>query len=619
MRGQPRRGERGRLSGARDGATHATTPPAGTPFSAARRCGVSEGVAQSTGVAHAAVASMPGHARSRMRTRRAAANGLVRGAGRGPNGRESGSFLVLWSVAAVGLLMLAALAIDLGNVAQRKRQTQNAADAAVLAAVVDLAPAASGSESVAAAEAAAVAAAEHYLIANDPALGSSPNFDACAPMPSSVTPYPGADCFGFFASAGAPPPSAPNGMVVETPPQQVPFSLGRAGGLSGQGVSSIAEASIQTPGAGFLLPFGYSVAGSSGLQCLKTGSGNKAGSCQGFATGSGQFGILDSPRDLVFPASSPAAGNDAVVEADLDLGIDHRLVVWPSGTSIVCDALGPPPSCPAYGAPPAYEADAVAPLTGQTYTLPGPALFTGGFSLDGCTFEPRFTHPSGLTVTTSNCAEANPSAGPNGPYLTNDTFQSTYELNGVHISCYLVSGASSVTDVGSCPPPGDAPTQSSAYLTCYEPNGAPNPTSEPIDQGGIGSGNVWAAGDACFSSLLQSLASSDCASTVSCAPLFAGSIAASPRFGVVPVINTGNGGQASPILGFDGVYLDLAFGNGSKVDAMLAWVFPLWLIQPVSLGSGGGVGTYLGGPFVANLCSLSAPGPLGIASPTGNC
>ena len=57
---------------------------------------------------------------------------------------EEGSFLVIWVLAAVSILLFAALAIDLGNITQTKQHAQNTADSAALSAVGDLAGIAGG-------------------------------------------------------------------------------------------------------------------------------------------------------------------------------------------------------------------------------------------------------------------------------------------------------------------------------------------------------------------------------------------------------------------------------------------------------------------------------------------
>jgi hypothetical protein len=68
------------------------------------------------------------------------------------------------------------------------------------------------------------------------------------------------------------------------------------------------------------------------------------------------------------------------------------------------------------------------------------------------------------------------------------------------------------------------------------------------------------------------------------------------------------------------VFLDSAVAKAGIVDAISAWVFPLSLIQSVPVGSGPGLGSYSGGPYVANLCSLPVVDPVtSIILQAGNC
>jgi hypothetical protein len=375
---------------------------------------------------------------------------------------------------------------------------------------------------------------------------------------------------------------------VVVPSRTTNYTLGKVGGLTNQKVSAVAEASVQNPGAGFLLPFGYDGSGA-GLQCLKTGSGNKAAGCTGFAIGSGNFGILASPRYRIFPGSANGGGQDPYIMADIDLGIDHSLQPYLSG-SVYCDADGGPPSCPGYNNKAPYtDGNYAATQPGQVLNDPGPGLFSGGFTVNGCLISvPRLAHPDGF-LATGSCGQANDNSGPSGPpLLPADTFGSlSPNLNGSHITRYLIGG-----------------TLSALWSSCYQGKGpagsTPNPLADPIDKQ-IGGTNVWTGSlpteDGCLSTAMQA--------KLDTTPIFTSAIAGSPRFGIVPVVNPANGRKGTPINGFEGVFLDSASGMGGKVDAITAWVFPLNWIQPGQV-NGGGNGTFSGGAYVANLCSLPA-------------
>src|ERR1700693_6106115 len=85
---------------------------------------------------------------------------------------EEGVFLFIYALALVSIFLFAALAIDLGNIVQTKQHAQNAADAAAVSAVGDLAPIASGSPA-SAQEQMAVADVESFVSLNYSSIGSS--------------------------------------------------------------------------------------------------------------------------------------------------------------------------------------------------------------------------------------------------------------------------------------------------------------------------------------------------------------------------------------------------------------------------------------------------------------
>lgn len=508
-------------------------------------------------------------------------------------GDESGTVMVIWAVALMALASFAGMAVDLGNIAGTKQHTENAAANAVLAAVVDIAPlypassaSKAGPGTPAVQEALAVSDAESYLTANYPSLAGVDFASGCVgALPAPVYLWPSSNCFGFFNPED---PSLnqsnPTAMAVAVPTQEVSYTFGRAGGLARQAVSGVAYASLKSEDSGYALPLSYTAGGPTGLECLKTGSGNKAGICTGFATGSGDFGVVNSPRYTIFPGSSSSGGNNPVIETDADIGIDHLLNSFQTGDAAICDASSIMSPCTADNATAPYDTANYANVqTGQTINLLAPSLLTGGvLTPDGsCTLGPRFNHPDGF-VATSSCIWDNPASGPTSPRLSatnGDTFGSSYALNGVQVSAYLNANGQSLTS--SCA--GLLPTGDTASNTA-------------VDAGGTGNGNVWTNYDDCVSAILGAGVS---------APIFSANIEQSPRFGVIPLIDTANGTAPVEIEGFLGTYIDLVSGSSNSVDAVRAWLFPLSAIDQ-SPGSGGGLTNYAGGPYVVNLCSLAA-------------
>lgn len=456
------------------------------------------------------------------------------------NGREeAGVVLVIYTLAIVAVLLFAALAFDLGNIAQTKQHAQNAADSAALSAVWDLAPNFNGGI-VANDEIQAVTDVNNYLNHNYSSVQTPLGMTSCGPLPgplpAGVTPSTslpnGTDCVGFY------PAGKPNTIVVVIPGQNVNFTFGRVGGNTSQAVSAMAEASLTSPGPGFELPYAFCIsappltsatncstpsAGIYGLQCLKTGSGGSAnnGACTGQSLGPGNFGEVFSPRYLIYPfqpgnPQKPTAGSDVEI-ADVDLGLDHTLVRNPSAPSNsgnVCDYVGPSSlggTCASFNDGSSLDplgqfvGDAVVTDTGETLNEAGPGLFNADvlpFTVDGCTFTvPRFNHPSGFAAS-GNCSQDNqsssraqtcPSTGslviPCLSSAAASSFGSNLPLNGVHITDYLNgcsappgqpygAGGTGGTQCATSDVTANDPTNSSLW-SCYEGHGPSDDANSP--------------------------------------------------------------------------------------------------------------------------------------------
>ena len=507
---------------------------------------------------------------------------------------ESGAILVLWVSALVAVMGCAAMAVDLGNVAQTKEHAETAVQDAVLAAVPQLATLyVGGSGSASAQEQAAVNVAETYLVDNYAAVAGDFGPSACAGLlPATVSLWPGSDCFGFFNPADpALDTSNPSAMAVALPTRLVNYSLGRAAGLVHQPVSAVAYASLERGiGASGGFPFGYVAGGGVGLECLKTGSGESVAGCTGFATGSGSFGTINSPRYRVFPGTASGGGNNAVIGTDLALGIDHTLNAFgapPAGSTSYCDATSSSKCSGAAGASPStYDwANYVVPQTGQTLTDLAGGLFTGQVTPDrSCTLEPLLAHPDGF-VPSNSCTADNPTSGPSGPYLSSgDTFGSTYTLNGRHISDYLNSAGEA--DTAGCN--ADLPAGVSAATTAIDAT--------------AGGSSVWAGYDGCLAGIMTGFAATPETTVPPNDAIFSSAIEASPRFGQVPIVEPSNGKNPEEIVGFADAYLDMAFAKGGKVGAVLAWIFPPSMVADTVSSSAGAPG-YTGGSYVPFLCS----------------
>lgn len=542
---------------------------------------------------------------------------------------EDGAILVIWAVALVAIMGLVALAIDLGNIAQTKQHTANAAQDAVLSAVTDLSVLApGGTGAITATDCGyqsgfsvlqeAVACAEDYLSKNYTSSGealpssidanANSTYDSCgSALPSTMYFVPGENCFGFFNPSDSSKNSTnPNAMAVAVPARTVKYTFGQVAGLTSQNVSSTAYASIQTADNGYILPYGFATGGSYGYNCLKDTSGNT--SCLG-ALLDGQFGLIDNPRYVIFPYEDTSNGvKSYALLANADLGVDHPLVPYPASGSVsrVCDWQTVLNGCDSdnYVAP--YTGgDYLNTSNGQTVNdLTGP-LFTGTTTNTGCNLSARFTHPDGF-LASQTCSDDQTSGASGSIFLKKkygDTFgvSDSADLNGKSIAYYLSSGftSSALYTAAGCDAKKPAGGTSTALDVTTDGKSIDFTTFTNM---------AWKPFNDCLSGLFSSANMVNQINTIVTGgtPVFSSDIEKSPRFGVIPVVTYNTSGKASEITSLYGVYLDVAIpktakGN-SEVGALQAWVFPLTWIQSTST-SGSGLGREIGGNYVTNLCA----------------
>lgn len=160
---------------------------------------------------------------------------------------ERGAIAVMFALLAMVLFGVGALAVDLGNMYQRKAETQSQADLAALSSAPKLA-----GSNVIAAHAAAVSQVAKYLKANVK-LGQNGTYAApTAAMLTDGSLYNGEVTFY---------PLEPYKMTVTTPQATVNFALAGAVGKSSYKVAASATVGVGSPGATRVMPF-YAVTGS---------------------------------------------------------------------------------------------------------------------------------------------------------------------------------------------------------------------------------------------------------------------------------------------------------------------------------------------------------------------
>ncbi len=505
---------------------------------------------------------------------------------------EDGAIVVIFAAALVMIMVFVGFAVDLGNFTQRHQQTQDAADAAALSGAQQLGQGSSTSV--------VAASVENYVDLNDgyaPAPGSNV-WDTCPASTIPTNPIlftapagSGEDCvtFGQIRS------TTTNVIHVVIPPAIVDYTFGRAAGLSSVHISSAATAAVESPGSNTILPVGLKASAmTGGYSCIKGGHGG-SNECHNIVA-PGDEGLLISPRYRTFTGTSNSGtGTNATGEVDLAIGLDHELNVYPGPSSTVyCDADSSPASTKC-GSATENDTPSTYDLASEVYLMSGNTANTavngllGGFTADSFTFSPRLAHPDWFQPTETNSATSDPAGPTLGP--GDDGYEGT-TLNGRHVSYYMLYGWGST---------GPTSLATGTYTGCFGSNTSA-PSTDNVDN------PFWTiTDDECLAGVLTTATTAANAGTYTGGPIFSSSIIGSPRFGFVPVVANGGGGESAmwQIIGFEAVYLDYIHVQGQDLAAN-AWVFSPQLIQSNPAPPGAGLGSYLGGPYVTNLCSLAA-------------
>ncbi len=265
-------------------------------------------------------------------------------------------FVALSMAAVMGF---GALAVDLSQLADTRREDQVAADQAALAAAQDLDD-----------DAVLVATVLDLAGRQTDETFDQAAFDTCAAEspPAGFTALSGTNCISVNA--------ARTRVRVRLPVRTQPTIFGQVVGIDSFEHTAVATAGIGTPGYGGVLPFGLPASGA-GYSCLKIGSGNVPDAeCND--NSSGNFGFLNfgffGNAEL---GTAPACSGDGKgrVGNNLAVGADHELSLWggdPHGPTAVYDAA----DCGTVGRPNGADT-----LTGNIPQKFGNGLYSGtGFS-----------------------------------------------------------------------------------------------------------------------------------------------------------------------------------------------------------------------------------------------
>ena len=453
--------------------------------------------------------------------------------------------LVYVSITLSVMLIYVAFVIDLGHARQLRRQAQNGADAAALAAAQDLTDftmAASTRISN------AVATAQGYV---SRVYGTtSQSWSGCVDPAKLASPSATTQCISFDSA------SRPTKVRVQLPDDAIETFFGGVTGRDTLTVKGNATAAVGSPLRGRLLPL--AVDGGGGLQCVEN-SGNDHG-CN--TRKKGNFGDLNSPRLNRFITSNDS---DAL-RINFAIGLDHGLVQHPTGGTRVCDGdlTSPCITTNAGGTTANYLNTA----TGNSTNEPTDGLVTG-FTAAGSTFCGRlqrieFTEENLLQSTPTPPGNCTPTAESTNITVLGET------INGRHIAYYLEDASKFYKTSGG---------------------GSVNPKTAPLTNPGYqGPGNQGDSALDCFLSGWTTTSTPSCPGVGGgvTAPIFDHSIIDDPRFGYIPIVaNFPSGGsQAIQIVGFKAAFLYNLYASPTNIKATDAWVFDPALIEAGPFGVG---------------------------------
>ena len=506
-------------------------------------------------------------------------------------GDERGAILVLAALLLVSMLTMAAIAVDLANARQQRRQSQATADAAALAAAQDLPDPA---EVVATAKqyvqqdfgvpaSAWVGCKDADRLANLPDLSNS---DECISIDEAFT-----------------------RVRVRVPDKDVPTYFAGVIGIADVTVAADATAEAKLKRDDRIIPATVAAASGSGNLCIENGGSNV--DCA--SRTSGNFGSFDARRMTLFKPTSSDQANS--LRINYSMGVDHALTIYGTGSPKVCDISLQSP-CTTTNTTSALDANHLIPYTGNDIppltdgvidnatisTSDGTDLFCGRLKRPDLTDDNLTqTDPEGCTHWTDN-----PGPGPAITVLGD-------KINGRHVYTWMkpafqtlfFPGASSSTpSTSSTWATGDAKLNCFLRSYRFDYGGSyslgHSPQTEffidptkPIDTT-TGQGTEFTLAQAkayltttcgldatTVDSKLASLTDSD-----TFWPMFDNGMVTDPRFGMIPVVkNFGSGGSsAMQIVRFWAIYMYRLYPNNgnTKLAAIDAWVFEPALIQTQS-------------------------------------
>ena len=502
---------------------------------------------------------------------------------------ERGAVLLMSAILAVVLLGFAAVAIDMSNARQVRRQAQGGADAAALAAAQDLPD-----------PNAVVATVKAYSLANYGTPNSA--WEGCSD-PNHLVELP--DTVNSNTCISIDEPVAR--VRVKLPARQVDTFFGGVLGYDTLDVSAMAVAQADLKRDDRIIPATVAASAGSGNICIENGGNDTA--CANRT--SGNFGSFDSLRINIYMPTSNVSPDS--LRINYSLGVDHVLSIYGTGTPKVCDTQQKSPcSTTNTVGNPKPDANHLIPYTGNDV----PPLTDGVIENANITTEqgsntlfcgrlrrPDLTDANLSDPHPENCLHWQNAPGP-GPTIT----VLGEKLNGRHLAYWMKSEFRTLFYPGkdasansTLPTPSTYWDAGNAKLECfmksyrfdYTGTKGHVPQTEffidptkPIN--GVGDGTEFTKPQAAAYLKACGLdAATVDAKMVSLTdandfwPMFDHDMVVDPRFGMIPVVGAwSNGGSdGMPIVRFWGTFMYRLYVGSTNIKGIDAWVFEPALIQ----------------------------------------
>lgn len=501
------------------------------------------------------------------------------------HGSERGAVVLITALLFVVLLACAALAVDIANARQVRRQAQASADAAALAAAQDLPD-----------PNAAVATAKEYALQNygtpEAAWVGCSDDEALPERPDLGNSN---ECISIDEPLSR--------IRVKLPNRDVESYFGTVAGYDSieVGASAVARADLKRDDR--IIPATVAASAGSGNLCIENG-GNDSDCANRNA---GNFGSFDSRRMSIYLPTSNQQGDS--LRINYSMGVDHVLSIFGSSDQKVCDILMKNP-CGTTNVTwdanhlIAFTGNDVPPLTDGVADNATISTDQGSILFCGRLRRPDLTDANLSETDPEDCDHWSDAPGP-GPAIS----VIGEDINGRHVSYWMRDEYKSMFFPGT-----DAQTKSvkpspSGYwaagdqrLECFMRAyrfdyagtlGHPPQTEffidpdKPINEKGEGTAftlqqatdylkNTCGLDPVQVDLRMASLTDAD-----DFWPLFEHDMVTDPRFGMIPVVgNWANGSSsAMPIVRFWGTYMYRLYSSNTKIKGIDAWVFEPALIE----------------------------------------